>query len=138
MKPLNRRLLIEITEEELKQGVFFVPVEEKVEEFLTAKVISCAPDCTNDLTGQTVVVHSFGKEEVTVRGKTYTFIGENHLICVEQIMTKAESYIKVPSSLVEEIIDRIDKSYDLSRTAKSRWHHSQILKLRLKEMKRLF
>jgi hypothetical protein len=53
-------------------------------------------------------------------------------------MTKGESYIKVPSSLVEEIVDRIDKTYDLSRTAKSRWHHSQILKLRLKEMKRLF
>ena len=39
MKPLNRRLLIEITEEEPQQGTFFVPVEEKVEEFLTAKVI---------------------------------------------------------------------------------------------------
>ena len=25
----------------------------------------------------------FGREEVTVKGKTYTFIGENHLICVE-------------------------------------------------------
>ena len=37
MKPLNRRLLIEITEEELEQGVFFVPVEEKVEEPEPAK-----------------------------------------------------------------------------------------------------
>tara|TARA_R110002124_G_scaffold264127_1_gene430673 strand:- start:483 stop:644 length:162 start_codon:yes stop_codon:yes gene_type:complete len=53
-------------------------------------------------------------------------------------MTKTDSYIKIPSSIIEEIIDRIDKSYDLSRTAKSRWHHSQILKLKLKEMKRLF
>ena len=42
MKPLNRRLLIEVIEEEPQQGAFFVPVEEKVEEFLPAKVISCA------------------------------------------------------------------------------------------------
>jgi len=83
MKPLNRRLLIEVTEEEPQQGAFFVPVEEKIEEFLTAKVISCADTCTDDLTGKTVVFHSFGREEVTVKGKKYTFIGENHLICVK-------------------------------------------------------
>ena len=83
MKPLNRRLLIEVIEEEPEQGAFFVPVEEKVEEFLAAKVMDCAIDCTTDLTGKTVVIHSFGIEEVTVRGKKYTFIGENHLICVE-------------------------------------------------------
>jgi co-chaperonin GroES (HSP10) len=83
MKPLNRRLLIEVIEEEPQGGAFFVPTEEKTEEFLTAKVVTCATDCANDLTGKTVVIHSFGTEEVTVRGKTYTFIGENHLICVE-------------------------------------------------------
>ena len=83
MKPLNRRLLIEVIEEEPQQGAFFVPVEEKVEEFLPAKVITCAEDCKNDLAGKTVVIHAFGREEVTVKGKKYTFIGENHLICVE-------------------------------------------------------
>ena len=83
MKPLNRRLLIEVTEEAPEEGAFFVPVEEKVEEFLTAKVIACAEDCTSDLTGKSVVIHSFGREEVTVKGKKYTFIGENHLVCVE-------------------------------------------------------
>ena len=83
MKPLNRRLLIEVIEEEPQQGAFFVPVEEKIEDFLPAKVIACAGDCTNDLTGETVVIHAFGREEVTVKGKKYTFIGENHLICVE-------------------------------------------------------
>jgi|TARA_R110000824_G_scaffold113536_2_gene263263 co-chaperonin GroES (HSP10) len=83
MKPLNRRLLIEVIEEETQQGAFFVPVEEKVEEFVTAKVVASASDCSNDLTGKTVVIHSFGKEEITIKGKKYTFIGENHLICVE-------------------------------------------------------
>ena len=83
MKPLNRRLLIEVIEEEPQQGAFFVPVEEKVEEFLPAKVIACAEDCANDLAGKTVVIHSFGTEEVIAKGKKYTFIGENHLICVE-------------------------------------------------------
>ena len=83
MKPLNRRLLIEVIEEEPEQGAFFVPVEEKVEEFLTAKVIACAENCSEDLSDKTVVFHSYGKEEVLVRGKRYVFIGENHLICVE-------------------------------------------------------
>ena len=82
MKPLNRRLLIEVIEEEPQQGAFFVPVEEKVEEFLSAKVVACADDCKNDLTGKTVVIHAFGREEVTIKGKKYTFIGESHLICV--------------------------------------------------------
>ena len=84
MKPLNRRLLIEVIEEDPQQGAFFVPVEEKVEEFLPARVVACAEDCTTDLTGHTVVIHSFGREEVVVKGKRYTFVGENHLICVEE------------------------------------------------------
>ena len=83
MKPLNRRLLIEIIKEEPKQGVFFVPTEEKIEEYAVAKVISCAENCTEDLTGKTVVIHSFGTEEVMVKGQRYTFVGESHLICVE-------------------------------------------------------
>ena len=52
MKPLNRRLLIEVIEEEPQQGAFFVPVEEKIEEFLSAKVIACAEDCASDLVGK--------------------------------------------------------------------------------------
>ena len=56
MKPLNRRLLIEVIEEEPQQDAFFVPVEEKVEEFLPAKVVACAEDCATDLTGKTVAV----------------------------------------------------------------------------------
>ena len=83
MKPLNRRLLIEVIEEEPQQGAFFVPVEEKVEDFLPAKVIACAEDCASDLAGKTVVIHAFGREEVTIRGKSYTFVGESHLVCVE-------------------------------------------------------
>lgn len=52
-------------------------------------------------------------------------------------MNKGTKNIQVPETLIEEIIERIEKSYDESRTAKSRWHHSQILKLRLKELKSL-
>ena len=55
---------------------------EKVEDFLPAKVIDCADDCAKDLTGKTVVIHAFGREQVTIKGKSYTFVGENHLICV--------------------------------------------------------
>ena len=83
MKPLNRRLLIEVIKEEAQQGVFFVPVEEKPQEFLIAKVLACASDCSTDLTGKTIVIHAFGTEEVKVQGSEYTFIGENHLVCVQ-------------------------------------------------------
>ena len=82
MKPLNRRLLIEVTEEAPEEGAFFVPVEEKVEEFLTARVVASADACTADLTCRTLALHSFGKEEVIIKGKKYIFIGESHLICV--------------------------------------------------------
>jgi len=82
MKPLNRRLHIEEIKTEPKQGMFFVPTEEKVQEFMTAVVLSCASDCAEDLSGKTVVFHTFGKEEVRVNSETYIFIGESHLICV--------------------------------------------------------
>jgi len=82
MKPLNRRLLIEVIKEVPREGSFFVPKEEKPQEFVAAKVISCASDCSQDLTGKRVVIHAFGVEEVTIDGETYTFIGESHLICV--------------------------------------------------------
>ena len=52
-------------------------------------------------------------------------------------MKGSDQHIKVPLSLAEEIIERIDKSYDHSRTEKSRWHHAQILRLKLKELKDL-
>mgnify|MGYP003130319884 CR=1 FL=1 len=82
MKPLNRRLLIEVIEDSPQEGAFFVPTEEKVEEFLTARVIACAADCSEDLSDKTVVFHAYGREQVTLKGKNYTFIGENHLVCV--------------------------------------------------------
>ena len=84
MKPLNRRLLIEVIEEEPQQGAFFVPVEEKVEEFLPAKVIACAEDCANDLDWQDCCRPCLRERRSnSIKGKKYTFIGENHLICVE-------------------------------------------------------
>jgi co-chaperonin GroES (HSP10) len=83
MKPLNRRLLIEVIKEEAQQGAFFVPTEEKTSDFSIAKVVACAPDCSQDLSGKTVVFHVFGIEEVRAAGTSYTFIGENHLVCVE-------------------------------------------------------
>jgi len=83
MKPLNRRLLIEVIKENKKEGVFFVPVEEQPAEFLTARVVACAADCSADLTDKKIVFHAFGVERVKVDGHEYIFIGENHLIGVE-------------------------------------------------------
>ena len=71
MKPLNRRLLIEVlNQEEEQSGAFFV-----------ATVVDCATDCTLDLTGKKIVFTTFGMETITLDGKQYNFIGENHLIC---------------------------------------------------------
>jgi hypothetical protein len=39
------------------------------------------------------------------------------------------------SSLLEEIDSRVHRSLDDTRTQKSRWHHRQILRLRMKELK---
>ena len=83
MKPLNRRLLIEVVTEQPEEGAFFVPTGERVEQFMVADVLACAENCSEDLTGKTVVIHAFGIEDVVVKGKRYTFVGENHLICVE-------------------------------------------------------
>jgi len=84
MKPLNRRLLIEVVKEEPRTGSFFVPQEEKPQDFIVATVVSCADNCAEDLSGRRVVVHAFGIEKVTVDGSEYTFIGENHLVCVTE------------------------------------------------------
>ena len=83
MKPLNRRLLIEVlNQEEEQSGAFFVPQTDKApEEYTVATVLACATDCVTDLTGEKVVFTTFGMETITLDGKQYSFIGENHLIC---------------------------------------------------------
>jgi len=85
MKPLNRRLLIEVlNQEEETSGAFFIPQEDKrPDEFLFGKVLDCADDCSSNLVGKKVVFTTFGLETVKVGSKEYTFIGENHLICVK-------------------------------------------------------
>ena len=83
MKPLNRRLLIEVlNQEEEQRGAFFVPQTEKTPaEYTVGVVLDCAADCNSDLTGNKVVFTTFGMETITLDGKQYNFIGENHLIC---------------------------------------------------------
>tara|TARA_R110000744_G_scaffold246461_1_gene362962 strand:+ start:327 stop:584 length:258 start_codon:yes stop_codon:yes gene_type:complete len=85
MKPLNRRLLIEVlNQEEEQSGSFFVPQTEKTpDEYTVGKVIACAEDCKSDLVGKKVIFTTFGMETVVLSGSEYTFIGENHLICAE-------------------------------------------------------
>jgi co-chaperonin GroES (HSP10) len=85
MKPLNRRLLIEVLNpEEESSGAFFVPQEEKQRpEFSFGRVIACADDCSRDLAGSKVVFTTFGLESVTIASTEYSFIGENHLVCWE-------------------------------------------------------
>tara|TARA_Y100000310_G_C20217280_1_gene594097 strand:+ start:320 stop:577 length:258 start_codon:yes stop_codon:yes gene_type:complete len=85
MKPLNRRLLIEVlNQEEETSGAFFVPQEDKTpSEFSFGKVLDCADDCSTDLVGKRVVFTTFGIEKVTSANREYNFIGENHLICWE-------------------------------------------------------
>ena len=84
MKPLNRRLLIEVIEEDSHAGAFLVPKEETRSEFIIARVVGCADDCSADLTGQRVVLHAFGIEEVMVGGTQYVFVGESHLVGWDQ------------------------------------------------------
>ena len=85
MKPLNRRLLIEVlNQEEEQSGAFFIPQAEKPpEEYTVAKVIECSDDCRLDLAGKKIVFTTFGLETVKIDGKDCSFIGESHLICAE-------------------------------------------------------
>jgi len=85
LKPLNRRLLIEVlNQEEEQSGAFFVPQAEKApEEYSVGKVLDCADDCQLNLAGTKVVFTTFGLETIRLDGKEYNFIGENHLICAE-------------------------------------------------------
>tara|TARA_B100000131_G_scaffold29154_1_gene27372 strand:- start:261 stop:518 length:258 start_codon:yes stop_codon:yes gene_type:complete len=85
MKPLNRRLLIEVLNQaEETSGAFYVPQgEQKLPEFSFGRVVACAEDCSRDLTGSKVVFTTFGLETVTISSEEYNFIGENHLVCWE-------------------------------------------------------
>ena len=85
MKPLNRRLLIEVlNQEEERSGSFFVPQEKKApNEFTIGKVLDCAADCITDLKGKKVIFTTFGLETVKAGTKEYNFIVENHLVCCE-------------------------------------------------------
>ena len=85
MKPLNRRLLIEVlNQQEETNGAFFVPQDKKApDEFTFGKVLACASDCSTDLTGKKVIFFTVGLETIKVASKEYNFIGENHLICWE-------------------------------------------------------
>jgi len=38
--------------------------------------------------------------------------------------------------LIKEINDRVDRTLDTNRTPKSRWHHRQLLRLKLRELKK--
>ena len=85
MKPLNRRLLIEVlNQEEEQSGAFFVPKTEKIpDEYTVGSVLASADDCTLDLVGKKVFFTTFGMETVVHNGDEYIFVGENHLICSE-------------------------------------------------------
>ena len=85
MKPLNRRLLIEVlNQEEQSSGAFFVPQEKKVpNEFTIGIVIDCADDCASDLRGKKVVFTTYGIETIKIGAEELSFIGENHLVCCD-------------------------------------------------------
>jgi len=85
MKPLNRRLLIEVlNQEEESSGAFFVPQEKKAQsEFTIGMVVDSADDCTSDLKGKKVVFTTFGIETVKVGVQEFSFIGESHVVCCE-------------------------------------------------------
>ena len=46
-----------------------------------------------------------------------------------------EKQINDNRELINEINTRVHNTLDLGRTSKSRWHHRQILKLNLRELK---
>ena len=79
--PHNKRLLVEVQQEEAEQNLFFIPDEAKQKsEWTIAKVIS-ASDMENALyLNRNVVFLTHLLETVSIQGKDYHFIESNYVV----------------------------------------------------------
>ena len=92
MKPVNRNLLIEKCEQEIKESAtsaaFLLPDDYKtkaVERYSVVKILKRADDCEkirDILRHDRCVVETSMINEVKVDGKVYNIVGENYVVLV--------------------------------------------------------
>jgi len=84
-KPVNRMILVEVIKEQKDEpGGILVPKGYKeINPHSTARVVSVSPGCTIDVReGSEIVFETSVLEEVKTKGKVYSFVSENYVLCV--------------------------------------------------------
>jgi len=84
-KPVNRMILVEVIKEQKEEsGGILVPKGYKeINPHSTARVLSVSPGCTIDVReGSEIVFETSVLEEVKAKGKVYSFVSENYVVCV--------------------------------------------------------
>ena len=91
VKPWNRRLLIELVKDKIKEEGYssqiLVPDEFKIKtnDPVLARVKGVADDASETLNDKLILVEPNGVEEVKVEGRKYYLVLENYVICTLQI-----------------------------------------------------
>ena len=79
--PHNKRLLVEVQQEEVEQNLFFIPDEAKQKsEWTTARVISSSDKENSCYLNRLVIIPTHLLETVSIQGKDYHFIESNYVV----------------------------------------------------------
>lgn len=83
MRPVNRRLLVELFEEEEETPVFILPEDFQEKSHRSYKILATANDCSMDLkVGEIVVAHTSDPERIVFEGNEHLLLLENRVVCV--------------------------------------------------------
>jgi co-chaperonin GroES (HSP10) len=84
-KPVNRMILVEVIKEQKEEqaGILVPKGYKEINPHSTARVVSVSPGCTIDVReGSEIVFETSVLEEVKTKGKVYSFVSENYVLCV--------------------------------------------------------
>ena len=84
-KPVNRMILVEVLQEQQDDstGILVPKGYKDINPHSTARVVSVSPGCTIDVReGSEIVFETSVLEEVKTKGKVYSFVSENYVVCV--------------------------------------------------------
>ena len=83
MRPVNRRLLVELFEEQEEKPFFILPEDFQERSHRPYKILAAAKDCNMDLqVGEIVVAHTTDPEKILFEGKEHLLLLENRVVCV--------------------------------------------------------
>tara|TARA_R100000278_G_C5364341_1_gene126558 strand:+ start:136 stop:393 length:258 start_codon:yes stop_codon:yes gene_type:complete len=83
MRPVNRRLLVELYEEKEEAPAFILPDNFQEKSHRSYKILATANDCSMDLkVGEVVVAHTSDPEKIVFEGNEHLLLLENRVVCV--------------------------------------------------------